>query len=90
MAEQAKKLMQMIGVAVDKLNDLETLGPVLQDLARRHVDYGVQESHYQTVGAALLKPLEQGLGEYLAPSVKDAWTSAYGVMGDVMFAGARS
>src|SRR5262245_52767766 len=67
MEEQGKKLMQMIGAAVGKLNDLETLVPVLQGLAKRHVGYGVKEAHYDTVGAALLKTLEQGLGKSFTP-----------------------
>ena len=86
MAQQGKKLMQMIGAAVGKLNDLETLAPILQTLAARHVGYGVQESHYSTVGAALLKTLEQGLGDNFTPAVKDAWSEAYGVMVGVMIA----
>jgi methyl-accepting chemotaxis protein len=79
-AEQSKKLTQMIGAAVGKLHDLPTLVPILQGLAKRHVGYGVQESHYQTVGGALLKTLEQGLGKDFTPSVKTAWTGVYGVM----------
>ena len=61
MTEQGKKLMQMIGAAVGKRNDLDGLIPILQSLGKRNGDYGVQESHYQTVGAALLKTLSQGL-----------------------------
>ncbi len=38
MEQQGVKLMQMIGAAVGKLNDLNTLVPILQGLARRHVD----------------------------------------------------
>ena len=63
MEAQGRKLMQMIGLAVDKFNGQGTFVPVLQNLAKRHVGYGVQESHYVIVGAALLKTLEQGLGE---------------------------
>jgi methyl-accepting chemotaxis protein len=90
MDEQGKKLMQMIGAAVGKLNDLETLVPILQGLGRRHAGYGVQEKHYQTVGAALLKTLEQGLGKDFTPPVKSAWTGVYGVMSDVMIAAAKA
>ena len=86
MTEQGKKLMQMIGAAVGKLNNLDTLIPILQTLATRHVGYGVQESHYSTVGAALLKTLEQGLGDNLTQAVKDAWSEVYGVMVGVMIA----
>lgn len=84
MTEQGKKLMQMIGVAVGKLNDLETLVPVLQKLAIRHDGYGVKKEHYQTVGAALLKTLGQGLGADFTSEVKEAWTSVYGLMAEVM------
>lgn len=86
MTEQGKKLMQMIGAAVGKLNDLDTLVPILQNLAKRHDGYGVKEAHYQTVGGALLKTLEQGLGDDFTPEVKGAWASVYGVMADVMIA----
>jgi len=84
MVEQGKKLMQMIGAAVSKLDDLETLVPILQSLAVRHVAYGVKDSHYQTVGAALLKTLEQGLGTEFTAEVKEAWTTVYNLMAEVM------
>jgi hemoglobin-like flavoprotein len=90
MEEQGKKLMQMIGAAVNKLNDLDTLVPILQGLAKRHVGYGVKEAHYDTVGAALLKTLEQGLGKSFTPDVKEAWAAVYGVMANVMISAAKS
>lgn len=84
MPEQGKKLMQMIGAAVGKLTDLATLVPILQNLGKRHVGYGVRDSDYPVVGAALLKTLEQGLGPAFTPEVKAAWTEVYGVMHQVM------
>ena len=90
MDEQGKKLMQMIGAAVGKLDDLDTLVPILQGLAKRHVGYGVQDAHYQTVGGALLKTLGQGLGDQFTPEVQQAWTSVYGLMVDVMIAASRT
>ena len=89
MPVQGQKLMQMIGAAVGKLNDLPTLVPVLQGLGKRHVGYGVEDSHYQTVGAALLKTLGQGLGADFTAEVKAAWTEVYTVMADVMVAAAK-
>jgi hemoglobin-like flavoprotein len=88
-AHQGERLMKMIGAAVDKLDDLPTLVPVLEGLARRHVDYGVRESHYTTVGAALLKTLGQGLGDDFTPAARDAWTRVYGLIAEVMVAAAR-
>lgn len=89
MPEQGKKLMQMIGAAVGKLNDLPALVPILQGLGKRHAGYGVEDSHYQTVGAALLKTLGQGLGADFTEEVKQAWTAVYTVMADVMVAAAK-
>ena len=83
--EQKRKLMQMIDVAVKGLNRLETIVPAVEALGvRHHVDYGVQNSQYDTVGAALLWTLEQGLGEAFTPEVKEAWTVTYTVLADTM------
>lgn len=89
MHRQGERLMKAIGAAVDQLDDLPALVPVLEALARRHVGYGVREAHYQAVGAALLKTLGQGLGEEFTPQVREAWTQVYGLMAEVMVAAAR-
>ncbi len=84
MAQQAAKLMQMISAAVGKLNDLGSLVPVLQQLGQRHAGYGVVAAHYDTVGASLLKTLEQGLGPAFTPETQQAWASVYGLIASVM------
>jgi hemoglobin-like flavoprotein len=84
MKEQGRKLMRMIATAVNGLDDLEALVPAVQDLGRRHVAYGVTAAHYDTVGAALLWTLEQGLGRDFTPEVKDAWATVYGLLAKVM------
>lgn len=89
MAEQRKKLMQMITAAVKGLDRLEQLVPVVQDLGRRHAHYGVEERHYDTVGAALLWTLEAGLGRAFTPEVKDAWTAVYTLLATTMKDAAR-
>lgn len=84
MTEQGKKLMKVLGVAVASLEDLPGLVPVVQDLGRRHVAYGVLPEHYATVGSALLWTLEQGLGAGFTPEVKAAWSEVYGLLATVM------
>lgn len=84
MDEQGRKLMQMIGAAVNGLDDMEALLPTVQDLGRRHANYGVLESHYETVGEALLWTLGQGLGEKFTPEVEEAWAETYTVLATVM------
>ena len=89
LGHQGQRLMQMISAAVDKLDDLPTLVPVLESLAQRHAGYGVREPHYQAAGAALLKTLGQGLGDDFTPAVRDAWARVYGLIAEVMVAAAR-
>jgi hemoglobin-like flavoprotein len=82
--EQGRKLMQMITAAVRGLGDLGKLVPVVEDLGRRHVKYGVRNKDYDTVGGALLWTLEKGLGDAFTPDVKDAWATVYGVLATTM------
>jgi hemoglobin-like flavoprotein len=82
--EQGAKLMTMIGVAVHSLNNLEAILPAVQNLGVRHLEYGVTDTHYDTVAAALLWTLEQGLGPDFTPATKDAWTATYVTLATVM------
>jgi len=84
MTEQRKKLMHMLTLAVKGLNRLEQLVPVVEDLGRRHVGYGVEDRHYETVGEALLWTLEKGLGPAFTPETKEAWVTVYGLLATTM------
>ena len=83
-AEQGTKLMTMIGVAVRGLDNLDAIVPAVQNLGIRHVDYGVKDEHYDTVAAALLWTLEQGLGDDFTSEAKAAWTETYVLLATVM------
>ncbi|MBU2948350.1 globin family protein [Zobellia uliginosa] len=83
-AAQGNKLMSMLSSAVAGLNNLEMLVPVLENLGKRHIEYKVEPSHYETVGTALLGTLEAGLGDDFTSEVKEAWVSVYGTMSTVM------
>ena len=82
--EQGRKLMRMIGMAVNGLDRLDELVPVVRQLGARHAGYGVRDEHYGTVAAALVWTLEQGLGADFTPEVKDAWVAVYGVLATTM------
>ncbi len=77
MKEQGRKLMAMIATAVKGLDKPVSIIGAVQDLGKRHVGYGVEDAHYETVGAALLYTLETGLGEHWNEEVKEAWTAVY-------------
>ena len=84
MNEQGRKLMAMIGTAVANLGKLEAIVPAVQDLGRRHATYSVAPASYDTVAAALLWTLGQGLGDAFTPPVEAAWTEAYTILATVM------
>lgn len=84
MKEQGKKLMATLNLAVTSLTKLDAILPAVQDLGRRHVQYGVPDESYQTVGAALLWTLDKGLGEAFTDDVKEAWTITYVTLSTVM------
>lgn len=84
MTDQKKKLMQMIGVAVNGLTNLDAIVPAVQELGARHNGYNVTEAHYDSVGAALIYTLGKGLGDDFTPETEAAWTETYGLLAGVM------
>lgn len=84
MKEQGRKLMAMLATAVANLNNLGAIVPAVEALGRRHKEYGVKPKDYQTVAAALLWTLEQGLGDAFTADVKQAWTECYVTLAGVM------
>jgi hemoglobin-like flavoprotein len=82
--QQGVKLMQALKFAVATLDNPRELQPVLESLGRRHVYYGVEDRHYDTVGIALMDALEYLLGPAFTPEVKEAWTAIYTHMADTM------
>lgn len=84
MKEQGRKLMATLNLAVMSLTKLETILPAVQELGRKHVQYGVPDESYKTVGEALLWTLDKGLGDAFTEDVKDAWTQTYVTISTVM------
>ncbi|MEM8554439.1 MAG: globin family protein [Pseudomonadota bacterium] len=84
MKEQGSKLMATLGAVVNGLRDLDKIVPVAQQLAIKHVDYGVKAEDYTPVGEALIYTLEKGLGDDFTPEVKDGWLTAYTTLSGVM------
>jgi len=82
--EQKRKLVTMLNTVVTGLHEPEKIVPAAQALARRHVGYGVAAAQYDSVGAALLWTLGQGLGDAWTPEAEGAWTAAYTLLAGVM------
>lgn len=80
MGAQKGKLLRALGLVVEKADELDVLVPVLRELGRNHVKYGVEDRHYDSVGSALLWTFEQGLGVRFTDAVRAAWTVFYALV----------
>ncbi len=89
LAEQGKRLMTMMGTAVDRLDQLEAMTPMLHELGHRHLAYGVRAEHYETFRDALMWTLQNVLGADFYPEVEDAWGAFYDVISRAMIDGAE-
>lgn len=86
--QQAAKLMDMLAAALSLLEKPDELAGVLEDLGARHAGYGVKDSHYATVGEALLEMLSSVLGEDFTAEARAAWTELYQQIATTMLRGA--
>jgi len=84
MKEQGKKLMATLKIAVKSLDDIDSLIPVLQALATKHIAYGVTADDYTPVGNALIFALKTGLGNGFTPDLRTAWIEVYSTIATVM------
>jgi len=84
MKEQGRKLMTILNTAVNALTKLETIVPAVQAMGKRHVDYGVKDEHYDTVGEALIWTLGVGLKDDFTDETKDAWLAVYTLVATTM------
>jgi hemoglobin-like flavoprotein/NO-binding membrane sensor protein with MHYT domain len=88
LTNQKGKLLAVLSGAVLSLHNVDEVVPVLQNLGRSHIHYGVEPAHYKVAGEALLWSLERILGDDFTPAVKKAWSAAYGKLAGVMIAAA--
>jgi len=84
MTRQRGMLLDALGLVVKNAARIENLSPALKELGRRHVRYGVEDHHYDSVGAALLWTLEQGLGDTFTDATRTAWTDVYTYVSSAM------
>ncbi|CAE7207530.1 hmp [Symbiodinium microadriaticum] len=90
MEQQGGMLMSKLGLIVAELQNIPGLVPVLEDLALRHVAYGVKPQHYPLVGDALIRMLAEVLGEDFTPQTRAAWVKAYDDVSRLMIRSAYS
>ncbi len=84
MGQQRGKLLKALSLVVENADQVERLTPVFEEMGRRHKRYGVEDWHYDSVGAALIWTLKQGLGTAFTESVRIAWISVYAIVSEPM------
>ena len=89
MEEQGRKLMQMINIAVQNMQDVERIVPALEKLGAEHAAFGAEPEHYPVVGSVLLDTLSAALGEAFTDEARSAWGKTYGALSSVMIQAAR-
>jgi len=89
MAHQRDRLFGALGDVVARVDDLEALVPILQQLGRDHRKFGTVAAHYPAVGGSLLATLEHFDDEWTPELAKD-WTEAYTLVAEVMIEAADS
>lgn len=79
-AARGAELMQLVALAVARLDEPALLMPVLQKIGQQHVGQGVGAVPSETLLAALLKTLYQCLGVAYNAEVEEAWVDVCGVL----------
>lgn len=86
--EQAKKLMEMLAVALNLLDRPAELAGELEDLGARHAGYGTRPEHYAIVKRALVDMFEEVMGSGFTPEMRQAWGELYDFIEAAMLRGA--
>jgi hemoglobin-like flavoprotein len=76
-ATQQEKFSAMVNHIVAHIQHTPELGTELSHLGHRHVDYGVEARHYDTMMIAFLLALEKRLKRKWDNETKEAWTMAF-------------
>jgi hemoglobin-like flavoprotein len=85
-AEQRKKLISALVLAVGHLRKPAVLAPVLIGLGEKHANYGVEATHFEPVGAALLESLA-AFDPQFDEATHAAWARVYGAIVGLMTQG---
>jgi hemoglobin-like flavoprotein len=90
MKEQSKKLADMLDALVESIDNWERIVPVLRELGKRHVAYGVKEQQYDTLCSALVWAFGQALQPGFDDEVRAAWTAVIRAVNEQMKIGAAA
>jgi hemoglobin-like flavoprotein len=82
--EQEAKLMKMLKTVIGGLNNPHIIISAVQDLGKRHHEYGVLTAHYKSFKTALMYSLEMQLPGDWTDELKSAWGKLYDILAESM------
>lgn len=80
---QQTALANTVLAAAQNIDQLETIIPVVKQIAHKHRSLMVKAEHYPIVGEFLLKAIKEVLGDAATDEIIQAWADAYGVIAQV-------
>lgn len=80
---QQTALANTVLAAAKYIDQLETIIPVVKQIAHKHRSLAVKAEHYPIVGDFLLKAIKEVLGDAATDEIIQAWADAYGVIAQV-------
>lgn len=80
---QQTALANTVLAAATYIDKLETIIPVVKQIAHKHRSLVIKPEHYPIVGEHLLGAIKQVLGDAATDEILNAWGEAYGVISQV-------
>ncbi|PLT34932.1 NO-inducible flavohemoprotein [Bacillus sp. V5-8f] len=80
---QQTALANTVLAAATYIDNLETILPVVKQIAHKHRSLVIKPEHYPIVGQHLLGAIKQVLGEAATDDIINSWGEAYGVIAQV-------
>ena len=77
MIEQRRKLMRMLQIAVENIDNPKELLPMLFNLGQIHHSFGIESHQFTSFGKAMMFALKSTLDEEFTADVENAWNSFY-------------
>lgn len=82
--EQQQALARAVYAYAENIENPESLGAVLRNIANKHASLDVRPEHYPIVGEHLLGAIKDVLGDAATDDIISAWAQAYGNLADVL------
>ncbi|MCL1144317.1 globin domain-containing protein [Shewanella gaetbuli] len=89
-AIQEKHFNEIFTTAVNKINQFESLRPLLFDLGVRHKNYNVKQAQFQVVKSALILSIQYELKDQSNTTIESAWANYYDNIAEVVIEGLNS